>query len=166
VIVNLDKKEFIHPHKLASGLKFWEILASESACRVLGFLLRKSNEGGGGDFDGKTYEEDKRSFCGRWQGDRIAIIGDYDASKIYDKCIDLDGMARHNEWVTKNNRVDEVLTKQDLFKDISDRVLVAYNAFIEIPELQVNMTTSGWRENNKKSETPKGCPDMAIRSSS
>ena len=46
MIINLDKKEYIDPHKLASGLKFWEILASQSATRALAFLLRQSNEGG------------------------------------------------------------------------------------------------------------------------
>jgi hypothetical protein len=28
VVVNLTKREFIHPHKLGSGLKLWEQIAS------------------------------------------------------------------------------------------------------------------------------------------
>ena len=74
-IVNLDKKEFLHPHKLGSGLKFWEILSTKVP-QVLAYLLRQSNESGGGDITaGKTN--------GRWARDRIVIIGDYDESDLY-----------------------------------------------------------------------------------
>ena len=73
-IVNLDKKEFLHPHKLGSGLKFWEILSTHVP-QVLVYLLRQSNESGGGDItEGKTN--------GRWAGDRIVVVGDYDQSNL------------------------------------------------------------------------------------
>ena len=80
LVVNLDKKEFIHPHELGSGMKLWEICAN-NACRVLPFLLRKSNETGGGDIH-KDYKS-----AGRWAEDRIVVIGDYDESGLYDKAL-------------------------------------------------------------------------------
>lgn len=91
LIVNMDKKEYIHPHKMGSGLKLLEITFSE-ICRIFPLLLRKSSEGGGGDAD------DMGLTClGRWAGDRIVVIGDYDNSKLY-------------------------RTAEDTYKDISIRV--------------------------------------------
>ena len=78
IIANMDRKEFIHPHSLNTGAKLWEICANNVG-RLLLFLLRKSNEGGGGDIC-KEYDN-----AGRWAGDRIAVIGDYDESGIYDE---------------------------------------------------------------------------------
>lgn len=78
LIVNTDKREYLHPHRLGCGLKLWEICANK-ALNVLGFLLRQSSEGGGGDIQ-KDYKN-----AGRWAGDRIVIVGDYDDSKLYEK---------------------------------------------------------------------------------
>jgi len=163
MIANLDKKEFLNPHKLASGVKFWEILASESATRALAFMLRQSNEGGGGDPEFSN-QDDKKYFCGRWRGDRIAIVGDYDETHIYQKCTDLAGMKSHNKWVTENDRLDEVLKSSDLFKDITDKMLKEYNKFIDIPELQVDLESEGWRQNKKPNEKPQSSPDMVLSS--
>lgn len=76
IIVNLDKKEYIHPHKLGAGAKLFEICANRIT-GVLPFLLRQSNEGGGGDI-----QEDFKT-AGRWAGDRIVVVGDYDKSELY-----------------------------------------------------------------------------------
>lgn len=55
--VNLDKREFIHPHQMGDGLKLLEWGASGyGTAAALGFLLGPE---------------------GRWAGDRIAVIGDY-----------------------------------------------------------------------------------------
>ncbi len=159
VFVNEDKKEFIHPHKLASGLKFWEILASPVATRALVFLLRKSNEGGGGDISVKT------KYCGHWAGDRISLVGDYDESDLYDLCKDPSDLPEHNKWLKENNRASEILTKKDLYKDITDKMLVEYNAFIEIDEYQVDLKTTGWRDTTKSrrdSDVQAMRPDMII----
>jgi len=164
LIVNLDKKEYLHPHKLASGLKFWEILASQSATRVLAFLLRQSNEGGGGDYDKVTYQEDKKAYCGRWAGDKIVIVGDYDQSRLYEKCQSESEMLQHNAWCFKEHHLDRILNKRDLFKDITDKMLPYYNEFIEIEEYQVEITSDGVRENKKKSDSKTICPDMIISS--
>jgi hypothetical protein len=82
LVVNLDKKEFIHPHKFGDGLKLLEFGCSScSTLTALTLLLRKSNEGGGGDF----HEFEKCELVGSWAGDRIVIIGDYDESKVYEE---------------------------------------------------------------------------------
>lgn len=94
--VNLDKREFLHPHKLGCGLKIWEQLAGAYTLRALGVLLAVSNGRGGGDIQA----DDPDGMIGRWGGDRIAIVGDYAeagdlapehrADTIYGRC-DSDG---------------------------------------------------------------------------
>jgi hypothetical protein len=101
VAVNLDKREFIHPHKLACGLKLWEQLAANpSTGTALIILCAAEREArGGGDFDlvenwhgpervfpkhsgspgpmPPEYQEIAHRTIGRWAGDRIALVGDY-----------------------------------------------------------------------------------------
>jgi len=96
-VVNLDKREFIHPHELGSGLKQWEQIANNPGTpHALFILCCCSNGRGGGDFDlyrnahgaGRTsraadepleapYQETALAVIGRWAGDRIAVVGDY-----------------------------------------------------------------------------------------
>ncbi len=47
-LVNITKKEVVHPHHIVGGAKYLEWLFNYQVC-VLGWLLRQSNEGGGGD---------------------------------------------------------------------------------------------------------------------
>lgn len=120
--VNLDKKEFIHPHKLATGLKLWEQAANfpGTPCALLILTAAYYEKRGGGDLDlTENWHGRERTFpkynvapapmfseidypkiaaavCGRWAGDRIAIVGDYaensdlapehEAKTIYDRC--------------------------------------------------------------------------------
>ena len=93
--VNLDKKEFINPHKLGCGLKLWEQLASHPSTGTALLLLTAAmpEVRGGGDFQ---LDEISKDVIGRWAGDRIALVGDYakdtdlsakyKASKIYEQC--------------------------------------------------------------------------------
>lgn len=102
--VNLDKREFLDPHKLGDGLKLWEQLNSQGGVMAaLHILLACSNGRGGGDLhrtlkrDGVSYEEPEApEWVGRWAGDRIAVVGDYaedgdlapehNADLVYDLC--------------------------------------------------------------------------------
>ena len=80
LIVNLDKKQFIHPHTFRDGLKLLEFgCSSHGTLTALTLLLRNSSEGGGGDF----HEFENCDLVGSWAGDRIVIIGDYDQSGLY-----------------------------------------------------------------------------------
>ena len=80
-ICNLDRKEFLHPHRMGDGLKLLEFGSSgDGTMTGLAILLATSNGRGGGDL---MLDTDKRGdllaeyVVGRWAGDRIAIIGDY-----------------------------------------------------------------------------------------
>ena len=70
--VNLDKKEYLNPHKVGDGLKLVEQIESTAGIgSALIILCACSNGRGGGDIKGDN------NVIGRWAGDRIAIIGDY-----------------------------------------------------------------------------------------
>jgi hypothetical protein len=99
--VNLDKKEFISPHKLGAGLKLCEQLACHPGTGAALLVLCAAQRGqrGGGDFDVDTnwhgperqfprddaqpgpmpeeYQAIAQRTIGRWAGDRIALVGDY-----------------------------------------------------------------------------------------
>lgn len=79
-LINEDKKEVINAWDLGGGAKFYEWLFNREI-RVLAWLLRRSNEGGGGDIN----NPEKYQTLGRWAGDRISLIGDYDKSGLYDE---------------------------------------------------------------------------------
>jgi len=100
--VNLDKREFIMPHKLGCGLKLGEQVHGEGVGSALIILLAAMPERrGGGDFDldsnyygperdltvdshrmegapvVEDYNEVARRTIGRWVGDRVVLVGDY-----------------------------------------------------------------------------------------
>lgn len=88
--VNLTKREFFSPHDFGDGLKLLEQNGGGygSTTSALHALLACSDNRGGGDL--------RMEICGRWAGDRVAMIGDYtepddlgeeiDASLIYHLC--------------------------------------------------------------------------------
>jgi hypothetical protein len=78
IVVNLDKQQVVHPHKIGCGLKLWEQLASQisTGTALIILLASGSNGDGGGDIC-----EDP--IVGSWRGDRIAFVGDYDDSTKY-----------------------------------------------------------------------------------
>jgi hypothetical protein len=68
---NLDKEEFIHPHRIDNGLKLYEQVGwIGSTSTALFALLANSNGRGGGDFP-------QHDLIGHWAGDRILVQGDY-----------------------------------------------------------------------------------------
>jgi len=109
VIANLDKKEYINPHRMAFGAKLWEIAVNRIAA-VFPFLLRQSSEGGGGDIDFDS------KYAGRWAGDRIVVVGDYDDSGLYDF------VKVSPEW-----------------KEISPEILDELNKFIGVKDMQIEL---------------------------
>lgn len=71
ILVNIDRKEFVHGHRIDNGLKLMEQCGFEkSTASALWLLTACSNGRGGGD--AKSHP-----MIGRWAGDRIAVIGDY-----------------------------------------------------------------------------------------
>lgn len=68
---NLDKREFINPHRVNSGAKLLEQIGwARSVSSALFLLLANSNGRGGGDAP-------FHALVGHWAGDRILVQGDY-----------------------------------------------------------------------------------------
>ena len=121
--VNLDKKEFLHPHKLGDGLKLVEQINSQAGTMAaLMLLLAAPEPRGGGDAEAHP-------MLGRWHGDRIAVVGDYaedsdlpvefQASTIFKRCT------------------------EGVFTDITDDI----KPLVE-RECEVEITGDGWRAKN------------------
>jgi len=81
LLVNLDKREYVYPIYVSTGMKLIELCVNNFGALLL-FLLRKSSEGGGGDID-KPYK-----YAGRWAGDRVVLVGDYDESDLFRKALE------------------------------------------------------------------------------
>lgn len=70
--VNIDKREYLYPHKFGNGLKMLEWGTGGGTVAGLTVLLACSHNRGGGDLHG-----DVGDIGGRWAGDRIIVLGDY-----------------------------------------------------------------------------------------
>lgn len=127
--VNLDKREYLDPHKLGDGLKLLEFgTSSNGTLTALAILLADGNNRGGGDL------RSDHPIIGSWAGDRIVIAGDYaDTGKfigenelgtyILDGCIE-----KHNLYSLAEDQFrdvsldvaramcDDSYLKQDLMK--------------------------------------------------
>ena len=118
-LVNLDKHEYVCPWCMGSGAKLWEWAANTSGA-VATILLRKSDEGGGGDYYGYSRGNTEGGpivpplsfIVGRWAGDRIALVGDYDSSKLWKEL---------PKW-----------------RNISKEVVETWNDFIGLPEKKLD----------------------------
>jgi hypothetical protein len=106
-LVNVDKKEVVDPWALGGTAKFWEWIANPHG-RVLLWLLRQSSEGGGGDID----ERDEYTTLGRWAGDRVTLVGDYDASGLYQASKTKD---EHGDAIFFSDYVDITAVVRDEF---------------------------------------------------
>ena len=79
-IVNVDKQEVVTAWGLGTVAKFWEWFYNHPA-GVFVWLLRTSDGDGGGDIPAE--ERPQYTTLGRWAGDRITLIGDYDSSGLW-----------------------------------------------------------------------------------
>lgn len=71
-VINLDKKQYLHPHRFGDGLKLLEFGDSASGTMTaLAILLAQGNGRGGGDLHSSN------PIIGSWAEDRIVISGDY-----------------------------------------------------------------------------------------
>lgn len=102
IVVNLDKLECVHPHKLGVGLKLSEQIGSghgtPEALFILVSAMRELRGGGDFDWDSNYHGKDRVDFTkdgpldeeynqcakrtiGRWAGDRVTVVGDYSEDK-------------------------------------------------------------------------------------
>jgi len=113
LLVNLDKREYIDPHKIGGLLKLWEWCANDF-CRILPFLLRKSDSTGGGDLRGPEGYD----YAGRWAGDRVVLIGDYDSSDLYQEV-------------------------RESYRDIAVEAAIEFNTFMGDMDLMIEVERGG-----------------------
>ena len=137
-ILNFDKKEFISPSQLGSGLKFLEQLySSPSSVHAVFMLITCSYGRGGGDIFPPTEELNeidqseltgkynrevvgtnssgpRDPVIGRWAGDRVAVVGDYSKPDDIPGGIDpssafYDAVSAPSEWTDITNMVKPYL---------------------------------------------------------
>lgn len=104
-VVNLDKKELLHPHEFTDGLKLLEFGSGGLTMTGLAVLLACSNGRGGGDLHSEN------PIIGSWAGDRVVIMGDYAEPDDYPNLT--------------QKTIDEVWGENRKYKDISIEVLKA-----------------------------------------
>jgi len=167
--IDLDKREFVNPHKLGCGLKLWEQIASHPGTGVALLILCAAmpEQRGGGDLDledeqgfigdlkkaaGISYSEIAKRTIGRWAGDRIALVGDYaergdlkpedDADLIWVLCATEGERLETVAHLASRGRKDKAnrLAQAPLYRDITDDVC----AVIE-HELRGKFTGEGWQ---------------------
>lgn len=137
-ICNLDKQQYLHPHKFGDGLKLGEIACSQNgAMSALAFLLADTRE------EAVDFPEPEVALLGSWSGDRIVIPGDYGE----------EGKWLAPQW--EEGKTDPETGEpynlysfaSDHFEDISDRVIRAVAArYPWHPLGKVNTDQSGWRD--------------------
>jgi len=176
MIVNLDKREFLNPHKLGSGLKLWEMANTCTIAPALLALLACSNGRGGGDFEAD-------SIIGRWVGDRVVVVGDYSEpgdipgieqpEVIYALCkppTEIKDIAEHYRKLAKeisdDKRSKEYQEKAHLleiskpYRDISDKLLPLIERETDVKFVNKD----GWRSftADGKKAMPAMKPDLVL----
>jgi len=169
--VNLDKKEFIHPHRLGNGLKLAEQVCSHPGTGAALLILTAAMPvpRGGGDLDlednwhgperkfpqhnnspgpmPEAYPDIAKRTIGRWAGDRIALVGDY--AEDSDLPAEFEASKIYNLCNDPDDRDEEYLeslaeegiTPDMFYTDISADVA----AVIE-HEMQGSYIGDGWRQ--------------------
>lgn len=113
VLLNHSKREFVCPWCLGGTAKLWEWCAQPSAA-ALPYLLRKSTGLGGGDIADPAACE----YAGRWAGDCVELVGDYDDSGDFE-------------------------TAFEEFSNISPALAAEYNEFIQCEDLRLRVGLCG-----------------------
>lgn len=124
ILINVDKKEYVHAHRIDNGLKLMEQCGFEkSTSTALWLLLACSNGRGGGDAR-------RHPLIGTWAGDRIAVVGDYHTP---DDIPGLNASELHKSCYPQRDEDGNALGPS-LFKDISLGVKQMLDAeFMEAP---------------------------------
>jgi hypothetical protein len=76
--VNVTRKEYVRSWDIGGVAKLWEWCVNRQA-GIFPYLLRRSTGRGGGDITLK-----RPHYAGRWAGDEVYLIGDYDESNLYE----------------------------------------------------------------------------------
>ena len=132
LIVNTTKKEYLHPHRFGEGLKFMEFtLDGTGIMHGLAHLLAQSSAG---------VAIDDPEVTGRWVGDHVVIVGDYDESGVFDEAYESDDYHDISQAVIqhigRDAYVQEALCERKAFGGGDHGVSVFVNgASVELPKL-------------------------------
>jgi hypothetical protein len=141
--VNYDKREYVCPWCVGGSAKLWEWAANPWGAIFTMLLRQSTASGGGDYYhrggreiqvrtddpgsaetvlheilkgvamEGRPITPAPDTTVGRWAGDRVGLVGDYDDSKV---------------WV-----------QLPAWKNISAQVVRDWNDFIEIPEMKLTL---------------------------
>lgn len=139
LVCNIDKKQFLHPHKLGDGLKLMEFAASDDGTMLaLGLLLADGCGRGGGDFHAKKGSKPDLDLIGAWKGDRIVIAGDYADVGFIPKPSEWtpEQRAKLKEHFSEGVDVNLYAWAEEFFEDISLKVraLLECDEYVELRE--------------------------------
>ena len=141
LLVNVDKKEFLHPHKLGDGLKLMEFgNSSDGTMLALALLLADGCGRGGGDYHAKKGSKPDLALIGRWKNDRIVIAGDYADIGFTPRAAQWtpEQRAKLNEHFSEGTKLEEHVNlyawAESFFDDISlkMRELLEAEAYTEV----------------------------------
>ena len=107
-MVNVTKKEYVQPLDIGGLPKLWEWCVGRTA-GIFPYLLRKSSGRGGGDIEFAS-----PLFAGRWAGDEVYLVGDYDESHLYE-------------------------TARTKYRNISRELAAEYNQFVELADRKLHI---------------------------
>jgi hypothetical protein len=132
LVVNTTKKEYLHPHRFGEGLKFMEFtLDGTGIMHGLAHLLAQSSAG---------VAIDDPEVTGRWVGDHVVIVGDYDESGVFDEAYESDDYDDISQAVIqhigRDGYVQAELCERHAFGGGDHGVSVFVNgASVELPKL-------------------------------
>ena len=131
-LVNFDRKEIVHPHKLDLGAKQIEHTHTvASFSDVLYMLMTTSPNRGGGDLRYDEALEQEFQTFGRWVGDRVAVFGDYT------EWSDIPFMTGGEDPKAPYNFIFD----RSSFTDISDDILGAFQLAFDV---EYERDSEGW----------------------
>jgi hypothetical protein len=115
IIINEDKKEYIHPHIFDDSVKFEGFgYGYNSTLTALSLLLtQKENNGrGGGDWGVAGGD-----IMGRWSRNKIRMIGDQKSKNLFDEVL--------KKWKNISSEVLEVLIQDEWIKERQKRGIIS-----------------------------------------
>lgn len=138
LICNIDKEEYINPHKFGEGWKLMEFANSRYGTLCgLAVLLADGNNRGGGDL------HSDHEIIGSWAGDRVVVAGDYaDEGKFLPDGPEL----KAKEF--KDGSVNLFAYAGEKYTDVSDEVIdaIADGEGGRHPLAKMDRSEDGWRD--------------------
>jgi hypothetical protein len=134
LIVNLDKREYLYPHRFGDGLKLTEFgCGSCGTMTALAILLADGNGRGFGDLEADD------AIVGSWAGDRIVVAGDYADGGRFLEGVDRDELQAvaddvYTEGYREAEHVNLYHWAGEMFRDVSDLVIQAMLKDCELRE--------------------------------